>query len=51
MACKILKKWVEIEKEHTNSNASAKRIVKEHIAEWGCSYYPELIKMERRLKK
>ena len=50
MGCKILKKWIDIEREHTSSEATAKRIVKEHIKEWGCKYYPELIKMEKRLK-
>ena len=51
MGCKILKKWIEIEKEHTSSEKRARKIVQEHLKEWGCNYYPELIKMERRLAK
>jgi hypothetical protein len=39
-----------IEMEHTKSRKEAERIVKEHIKEHGCNYYPELIKLERRLK-
>lgn len=50
MKCKIKKQWIEIEKEHTNSKKEAEKIVKEHLKEWGCNYYPELIKMEKRLK-
>jgi hypothetical protein len=48
--CKIKKEWIEIEKEHTNSTEKAKKIVKDHLAEYGCEYYPELIKLTRRLK-
>ena len=51
MGCKISKKWIDMEKEHTSSDSVAKRIVKEHIKEWGCGYYPALIKLERKLKK
>ena len=51
MNCKLKKKWIELEKEHTSSDATAKRIVKEHVKEWGCGYYPALIKMEKRLKR
>ena len=50
MICKIKKSWVNIEKEHTNSNKVAKKIVKDHLREFGCNYYPSLIKMERKLK-
>lgn len=49
MTCKIKKEWVNIEKEHTKSNKKAEKIVNDHINEFGCRYYPELIKMEKRL--
>ena len=51
MVCKIKKAWVEIEKEHTTSNKKAEQIVKEHIKEHGCNYYPALIKMEKKVTK
>lgn len=51
MACKILDKWVNIEMEHTDSKKEAIKIVKDHLKEHGCGYYPALIKMEARLKK
>lgn len=51
MVCKLKKKWIEIEMEHTSSRAVAKKIASDHLKEFGCRYYPALIKMERRLKK
>jgi len=36
MKCKINPKWIRLELEHLN--------------EFGCGYYPALLKMERRLK-
>ncbi len=51
MNCKIRKKWIDIEMEHTKSRSKAREIVKEHLQEWGCPYYPALIKMEKRLRK
>jgi hypothetical protein len=51
MKCQIKKAWINIEREHTSSEATAKRIVKEHINEWGCGYYPALKKMELKLKR
>lgn len=50
MVCLIKKKWVDLEMEHTKDRNKAKKIVQDHIKEYGCNYYPELIKMERRLK-
>ena len=50
MKCNIKKTWVEIEKEHTKSNKKAEEIVEEHIKEYGCDYYPELIKLTKKLK-
>lgn len=51
MNCKIKKKWVDIELEHTKSRKVAKKIVKDHLKEMGCGYYPALIKMEAQLNK
>ena len=51
MPCKIKKSWVNIEKEHTKSDKKATKIVKDHLREMGCGYYPALIKMEKSLKK
>lgn len=50
MKCKIKQAWIEIEKEHTSSEREAKKIVQDHIREHGCAYYPELIKLEKKLK-
>ena len=49
--CKIKDEWVKLELEHTKSMKFAKKIAEDHIKEFGCNYYPELIKLERRLKK
>lgn len=51
MKCKIKKQWVDIELEHTKNRSKARKIVKEHLNEWGCNYYPELIKLEKKLLK
>lgn len=51
MICKIKKSWIKLEKEHTTSDKIVKKIVGDHLREFGCGYYPALIKMERRLKK
>ena len=51
MKCKIKDAWIEIEKEHTKSDKKAEKIVQDHIREHGCNYYPELIKLEKRLNK
>lgn len=51
MPCKIKKKWIELEKEHTTSNKMARKIAEDHVKEFGCDYYPELLKMERKLKR
>ena len=51
MTCKIDRKWIALEMEHTSNPAIARKIVQDHIKEFGCQYYPSLIKMEKRLKK
>lgn len=51
MSCKIKKEWIKLEHEHTSSDKVAKRIAQEHIKEFGCGYYPALIKMEKSLKR
>ena len=51
MSCKIKKSWIDLEMEHTKSRKKAKKIVGEHISEFGCGYYPALFKMERGLIK
>jgi len=51
MNCKIKKKWVNLEMEHTKSRKMAKKIVGDHIKEYGCEYYPALIKMKSNLTK
>ena len=48
---KINKKWIKLEMEHTKNPDIAKKIVKDHLREFGKEYYPALIKMEKRLKK
>ena len=50
MGCKIKKEWVNIELEHTSDLKEARKIVNQHISKHGCAYYPELIKLEKRLK-
>lgn len=51
MACKLKKKWVDIELEHTKSRKVARKIAGDHLKEFGCAYYPALINMEKRLTK
>ena len=51
MVCKIRKKWIDIEMEHTENRAEATKIAKDHLKEFGCAYYPELIKMEKKLSR
>jgi hypothetical protein len=41
----------KIEYEHTCDKELAERIAMDHIAEMGYEYYPELLKMEEKLKK
>lgn len=48
--CKVSKKWIDLEMEHTKSPKTAAKIVNDHIKEFGCSYYPELINMENKIK-
>lgn len=47
--CKIKKSWINLEMEHTKSKMVARKIVKDHIREFGCSYYPSLKKMEKNI--
>jgi hypothetical protein len=41
----------QVEFEHTCDGEHAERIAMDHIAEMGYQYYPELLKLERKLKK
>lgn len=50
MGCKIKKEWIKIEMEHTKSMKEAEKIVRDHLREHGCDYYPQLIKLEKKLK-
>ncbi len=56
--CKVKKSWIKAElDEHGHlfkkgrKIKMAKKIAIDHVKELGCGYYPELLKMERRLKK
>ena len=40
-----------MEAEHTKSKTGQVKIVREHINTYGCSYYPELKKLELKLNK
>lgn len=51
MVCKPKKSWINIELEHTKSRRLAKKIAGDHIKEFGCAYYPALMKMEKSLTK
>ena len=51
MKCNIKKEWLKMESEHTSSSAKQKKIVCQHIKEYGYGYYPALKKMEAKLKK
>ena len=51
MTCKIKKPWVDLELEHTKNLKVARKIAQDHVNEFGCAYYPNLIKMEKRLKR
>ena len=55
---KIKKSWIDAElEEHghlfkkDNRLKMAKKIAKDHVSELGCDYYPELFKLEKRLKR
>lgn len=48
--CKIKREWVRLESEHTDNPLFAKKIVNDHLREYGCRYYPALIRMEKKLK-
>lgn len=41
----------KVEFEHTCDKERAERIAEDHISELGYGYYPELDKMEKKLKK
>ena len=55
MVVKITKRqmqsWRNMESEHTKSKAGQERIVRQHVEKYGQRYYPELKKLEARLKK
>lgn len=51
LKCKIKKDWIEEEMIHTKNKFFAEKIVKDHVKEFGCKYYPALKKLERRLKR
>ncbi len=51
MGCKIKKEWLKMESEHTKDISEQRKIVKDHLKEFGCDYYPELKKLERRIKR
>ena len=51
MKCTINPSWIKLEMEHTKNRNYARKIVNDHIREFGCNYYPELIKMEKKLKR
>ena len=51
MNCKIKNEWLKMESEHTSSKAEQLKIVRDHIREYGCDYYPTLKKLENKLKK
>lgn len=46
-----MEKWVDVEMEHTKSRRFARKIAQDHVNEFGCKYYPALLKMERRLRR
>lgn len=47
----ILDVGIKVEYEHTTSKKVSRRTASDHIMELGPRYYPELLKLERRLKK
>lgn len=56
--CNIKKKWVDAEfEEHKHlfkkkvQRKMTRKITKDHVNELGCDYYPELFKMERKLRR
>ena len=51
MKCRMRKEWINMEMEHTSNPKIARKIVKDHILEYGCAYYPALLKMEKKLSK
>ncbi len=51
MVCKIKSSWIKMESEHVKTKSGQMKIVKDHVKEFGCGYYPALKKMESKLKK
>lgn len=49
--CPIKKAWIKSEMEHTKNKWFAEKIVKDHIREYGCDYYPRLTKLQTDLKR
>lgn len=56
--CKLKKSWINTElEEHghlfkkEDRLRMVKNITRNHVSELGCGYYPELFKMEKRLRR
>ena len=56
--CKLKKSWIKAEMdEHAHlfkkeiQKKMAKKIATDHVRELGCGYYPELFKMEKKLRR
>jgi hypothetical protein len=47
----ILKMGMKVEWEHSDVPKEQRRITADHWVELGDAYYPELLKMERKIKK
>ena len=46
-----MKRWMQMEAEHSPNPMKQRRIVMEHIKEHGPNYYPALKRMENKLDK
>lgn len=55
--CKLKRQWINIEMEHAHNfpknmqRKIAEEIACDHVKELGPEYYPNLIRMEKRLKR
>jgi len=47
----VIAEGTRVEMEHTSSPTRARRIAVDHLVELGTKYYPELAKMEKRLRR
>jgi hypothetical protein len=50
ITAKQMRAWRPMEAEHSRVKTVQERIVHQHVNEFGPRYYPELRKMEKRLK-